>query len=466
MKIKTCLLIFLSGLSPASGVVLESRPTDVDDLAAKEIASALAQTLKAARPPRSQEKTEELVIRGQVMIEAAYKQLEERHWAEGLRMLRIGLAWNPRDKQARMRVAGLQWIVGSYAAARLTAYDELPHGYPGRKYMEYLLQLARWGEEPEGQLELLALVLDEGGSMPREDRAWLLRERALTLISAERWADALAFVKAYSDEMEASEWRELGFNALCGARRFDEAEVWLNEWRAKSGPSPQVLRFYARAYREAGRLVEMDTMLKELVRRNPSDPATRSFSIIQRLLAGMVDDASRELDGYLLRFGADQNSLRLLARPLAEIEREPELLRIEAAAAEQGLKDPAIATGHFGLFIKQARWDEAAAMLAKIRRDFPAEAAVDAHRLKPLECFLRVARTSDAEGPSALLDAMKFPVQSLGSYQRFIKALRTAGRPEAARLLAEQGLAIYGDSRSLRAALNELAADGDGAGKN
>jgi hypothetical protein len=320
--------------------------------------------------------------------------------------------------------------------------------------MEYALQFARRSEDPERQLELLALALNEASPMPKEDRAWLLRERARTLISAERWVDALDSVKAYSDEMVESEWRELGLSALCGAKRLDAAEIWLDEWRTKSGFTDQVLRLYARVYREAGRLGEMDAMLKELVRRNSSDPATRTFSIVQHLLAGMAEEAARELDGYLLRFGAERRNLRLLAGPLVEIGCERELLRVETAAAEQGLKDPAIAMGHLGLLIEQARWDEADAMLAKIRRDFPKESAVDAHRLKPLDCFFRVVRTDDAEGRSALLNGMKFPAQSVGSYQRFIKALRTAGRPEAARLLAEQGLAIYGDSRYLKAALN------------
>lgn len=445
---------------------MESAPTDVDELAANEIAGAFVETMRAVRPAQTLEKTEELVIRGEVMIEAAYRQIEKRNSAEGLRMLRIGLAWNPRDQQARMRLAELLWLGGAAGEARRTAYDEFSNGYPGRKYMEYALQFARRSEEPERVLELLALALNDGGSTSKEDRAWLLRERALTLISAERWVDAVDFVKAYSDEMVEAERRELGLTALCGARRFDSAEVWLNEWRAKEGSTDQVLRHYARIYRESGRADEMDAALNELVRRNPSDPQPRAFSVVQRVLAGMTEEAARELDGYLLRFGADQRNLRLLAQPLVEIGCERELVRVEAAAAEQGLMDPAIATGHLGLLIKQARWAEADAMLEKIRRDFPKQVAADQYRFKPIGCLLRVIGAEEAAGRAALLEAMRFPTQSLPSYRAFIEALRAAGRRETARFLAEQGLAVYGNSRFLKAALADLASEDDGAGEN
>ncbi len=381
------------------------------------------------------------VKRGQAMIFEGYDELAKQNWG-GVQLLRVGLEKNPRDLKARLEVARFFIQAKVRAKAQETLMEGLAFGYPGRAYLESAIGVATSGEDNELVIDIStrALALHDGKRHPAADRRWLVEQQIRALLAEDRSDDALALAEAQTGVIGDDVLSEPRLLALLQAKRLDEAVTFVEAWRARSQPLPQILRLQARTYREADRDADMARVLEELVRRSPADPRARVFSIIQHFLAGMPTEARAQIDDYIFRFGGTRENFTLLAEPLAEIKKRAEVELVIAAAQERGIKEPRLLAARLQTLIAEANWAEANRQIDLVRAALPADTAGRATLLELLQVLIAAA-ADPAEGrQSTLIDYLALRQLPMTAYRQCIEVLRMAGRTATARqvvLLAE-----------------------------
>ena len=403
-------------------------------------------------------------LRGQGAIAEGFDELKKGNWRAGIMDLRIGLEKHPRDLKARLEVAKFFLAAKLRVKAQETLFQGLEHGYPGKAYLEAAIGVVSAGEDYDLVIELCdrALKLYDPARNAASDRRWLLEQRIRALLTEKRNDEALAFAEAQAGEVDDSVLSELRLLALLQAGRFSEATSFVEAWRARVGPTSQVLRLQARSYREAGRTEDMARVLEELRHDSPADPRIRVFSIVQNLMAGRVDDARTQLDDYIFRFGGTLENYLLLADPLAEIKRLPEIETLLAAAAERGLFDARLPVARLHVLIHQRRWAEAKTQLDEIRAKLPSSAVGRATYLELLQNLIDAASDPAEGAQTTLTDFVAVRQLPMSAYRQCLEVLRATGRIQTAREMVRLAEGVFPNNRYLaetRASLDtELAA--------
>ncbi|MBC8010931.1 MAG: hypothetical protein H7067_12640 [Burkholderiales bacterium] len=400
-------------------------------------------------------------LRGQAMIAEGFDQLRANNWRGGVQLLRIGLDKYPRDLKARLEIAKFFLAAKVRAKAQETLLGGFSDTYPGRTYIEAAVMVASSGEDNELVIEICnrALALHQKGRHPDSDRRWLVEQHIRALLAEERSADALAFAEAQAGDIDDAVLSEPRLLALIQARRLPEAVTFVEAWRARAGATPQVLRLQARVYRESGRIDDMSAVLEEIVRQNPTDARSRVFSIIQNLLAGSDAAGRAQIDDYIFRFGGTPENYSLLAEPLAEIKRRPELESVVAAAADRGIRAPRLAAARLQVLISERDWAEANRQLDVVRALLPADALGRATLLELLNVLIAAA-SDPAEGrQSTLVDYIALRQLPMSAYRQCIDVLRSAGRTETARQVVRLAEGVFPANRYLVATRGSLDAE-------
>ncbi|MCX6938230.1 MAG: hypothetical protein NTU80_10105 [Verrucomicrobia bacterium] len=406
-------------------------------------------------------KTQINEARGQAMIAEGFDDFEAKKWQSALMKLRVGLEKYPRDLNARLKVA--QFFLGSKLRMRAqeTLLGGLEFGWPGRAYLENAINVVQAGED----FDLVIALCDRGLSLhdparhAGADRRWLVEQRVRALLAAERPEDVLVFLEQQKETLGDAVYSELRLLVLLQLGRTAEGVEFAEAWRKRAGDTAQVLRMLARTYRDAGRAEAMRGALEELRRQSPADPRVRVYSIIQTLLLNLDEEADAQIEDYLFRFGGVAKNFVLLAEPLGEIKRRPQLDRLLAAAAERGIKDPKLQAARLQILFAEKNWPEALRQLQALHTGTAGLGESQASMLEFLRALVTAAADPAEGSQSSLIDYVRSLQLPMTAYRQSIELLRAAGRPATAREIITFAEGVFPANRYLAATRTAIDAE-------
>ncbi len=412
--------------------------------------------------PFSENKRREVrEMQGRAMIAAGMAELQAQQWNRALMNLRVGLDRYPRDLTARLRLAQLFLAYRVRERAQETLLQGLDQGWPGRTYLQAAIEVAAAGEDHEMVLVITerALALHDPARHAVADRRWLIEQRVRALLAEQRADDALAELDTHADELPEMALSEMRLSAILLAGRADEAVRFGEDWRARAGDRPVVLRLLARAYREAGRTDDMSAVLERLRALDRTDPRSQVLAIVQYFLAGNEARGRALLDDYIFRFGGTEANYSLAAEPLAEIGRGAELDLLITAARERGVRDVRLEAARLQVLIAERRWAEAMRQISDMRRAFPADGGGRAQMLDLLHHLVAAAADPADGAQSTLTDYVRGRQLPMQAYRQSVEVLRRAGRPETARQIVIFAEGVYPGNRYLAETRRALDAE-------
>ena len=141
-------------------------------------------------------RTEIAEKKGRAFIAEGLENARLGRWYDAANLLRLGLARFPRDYRARFTLAQFYQLTNRNSLALKTLTDGVSNEYPGRRYLDFLFNLASQGEDYETVAEVSARFLpiakQEGLIV---DQRWLREKRYGALTAAGRHAEALALAE-------------------------------------------------------------------------------------------------------------------------------------------------------------------------------------------------------------------------------------------------------------------------------
>ena len=402
--------------------------------------------------PLSAEKRREVrELQGRAMIAEGMADLQAQQWHRALMNLRIGLDRHPRDLNARLKVAQLFLAFRVRAKAQETLMQGLDQGWPGRAYLQAAIEMAASGEDFEMVIAICdrALALFDPSRHALPDRRWVVEQRLRALLAEKRSEEAIAYLVEQAEGIDDAVLSELRLLAILESGRATEAVAFAEEWRARAGDRPTILRLLARAYREAAREEDMERVLERLRSTNRTDPRAQVFTMVQFFLAGRNEQGRAMLDDFIFRFGGTEANYIMAAEPLAEINRPEEVELLVAAAAERGMRSPRLLAARLQVLIAGKRWAEATRQISEIRGSLKNAEAGRAPMLD-LKQHLVTAAADPADGAqSGLTDFVRARQLSMSAYRQCVDVLRASGRIETARRIVNFATGVYPGNRYL-----------------
>ena len=396
--------------------------------------------------------------RGQTLITAGLEDFKNSKWREGEMALRIGLSRDPSSLPARLELSRFYVAINQRIRAKAVLTAGLDYGYPGSDYFQQMCALAADGEDYDWWLSTCDKVLAQLSTKPATtvERKDAILQKMAALMAANRPEEVIRLVEAQQGPGRSGMFDEFKVLALLKIGKPVDAVAFLDDWRKRDGAVSQVLRLQVRAYREAGRLADMDKAIVELCAYSPATPQPYIYGIIQNLLAGRRAEAERGLDDFLLRFGSTPAVLVTLADPLSEIKEQPMLERLVGYARQQGFDPEPIQRSLFRVLMDKGDWLRARAFLADIRsggRDLPPTLDFWYGLMERL-CNAVIDPAGGTQ--SALTDFIRNRRVPLKMDKDLIEKLRRAGRPETARGVITFAQGVYPESTVLKTWLDEL----------
>ncbi len=371
--------------------------------------------------------------KGRAFIAEGQELVKANKWMEGAPLLRHGLTLYPADLPARQALAKFNVMLNQRTQAVKLLSDGLTGEFPGRTYLQSLFDLAEQGDD----FALVVATADRFlptlvGTAHAVERRWLSARKFAAMIGAGKHADALAAAQAAEPGEMSSEHQVL---ALVGMGRAADAVKLLEDWGKQPGADVRtVRRLQVRAYREAGRLDEMERALGELRTMTPSDPRQSVYGIVQRALAGRDESARVAQEDFLFRFGGSPENLRMLAEPLAEIGNRALFERCFGAARERGYAVQVFRVLLVQLHLQRGEWADAAKVFAEAK-PVPGKTSSVAEQFW-VEWTGRLIEAASGPGEAAqssLIEFLRGRPWPMTVFRKSIEALRRAGRKETAR---------------------------------
>jgi hypothetical protein len=398
--------------------------------------------------------------KGQALIAEGQSLAAARKWPAAVAQLERGLAQSPRDRAARLTLAHFHLANDRPSVALRWLGEGLGAEYPGRPYLEALFDAARRGEDYERIAEASARYLPQAkASGAATDVPWLAEQRFSALLSGGHADQALALAESETGEV-AHEHRVL---ALLALGRAADATSFLREWRQRPGADAKaLLRLEARAFREAGKLDEMDGSLAEWRRVAPNDVDRMVAAVEQLALAGRGAAATAALEELASRSDLPEGVLQRLAAPLAARGHVSLLQRCAALAKQRGYAADRFELAIVQSHVQRGEWDAAANALASVSPSTGADQSDAARRREWLQRLIDCGRLRSDLPQLALIELLEERAWPLEVYRQSVAALLHAGRSEAARDVSAIGIRLYPASKTLQeqrtAVLGQVAA--------
>ncbi len=395
--------------------------------------------------------------RGQSQIEEGLEDFKNHNWSGGEMKLRIGLAKAPGNTKACLELARFYLAINQRGRAKAVLNAGLASGYPGAIYIRQMCAAAADGEDYDWWIATCDTALAQltSQSAKATDRKEVFLQKLAALMAAGRTEEVIRVVDAQGDNRRAA-FDEFKVLALLKAGRAGEAVAFLDGWRARSGVGPQVVRLQVRAFREAGRLADMEAALAELRGYGPTTTQPYIYGIIQYLLAGQRVEADRGVEDFLLRFGGSLTDIMPLAEPLAEIDDRPVLERLVAYARQQGFEPELFQRALIKVMIDKGDYREAKALIVEVRSSpKPPGPALD-FWYEIMERLANASLDPAAGAQSFLTDYIGARRLPLKMTKDIITTLRHAGRPATARVVITFAQGVYPENDTLKIWRDEL----------
>ncbi len=395
--------------------------------------------------------------RGQAQIKAGLADFKNYKWREGEMKLRVGLSRSPADASARLELARFYVAINQRSQAKALLNDGLNHGFPGMPYIKNICALAAEGENYDWSIQ----VCDKALAQMAADRERTAERRDVTLqkmavlMAANRPDDVLKIVDTQGDKAGPmfDEFRVL---ALIKAGRAAAAVASLEAWRKRSGATPQVMRLQVRAFREVGRLANMEQAVEELRVCTPASPQPYIYGIIQYLLAGRWLKAYVCVDDFLLRFGSNPGNLLALAEPLVEIDDRVVLEQLIDHARQHGFNTEPLQGALLKVLVDKGEWLQARVLLSEIRSQSKADTRERIFWYELVDRLSNAALDPGEGTQSSLIDFVRGKKLPFKIHRLIITHLRAAGRPATARALISFVEGDYPETAALKTWRDEL----------
>ena len=395
--------------------------------------------------------------RGQAQIDAGLADFKDHKWREGEMKLRVGISRSPNNPAARLELARFYLAINQRSHAKTLLTDGFAYGYPGSDYLRQVCAVAADGEDYDWWISTCDTVLSQLAASPGRivERREALLQKMSALMAANRPADVIKLVDAEGDKggPMVDEFKVL---AMIKAGHPADAVAFLDAWRKRSGSSPQVVRLQVRAFREAGRLADMEQALEELRAYSPAVPQPYIYGIIQQSLAGRWMKAEVGVDDFLLRFGSDSRTLFALAEPLGEIGDQSVLERLVAHARQQGFNPEPFQSTLLKVFVDKGDWIQARGLLAEIRSKTKTSSPEKEFWYELVTRLINAAVDPGEATQSSLTDFVRAKRIPLKMDRELIRNLRLAGRPATARVLITYAQGNYPENDTLKTWRDEL----------
>ncbi len=395
--------------------------------------------------------------RGQAQIDAGLADFKNHKWREGEMKLRVGLGRAPGDTNARVELARFYVAINQRSQAKAVLTAGLACGYPGSDYLRQICTLAADAEDYDWWIQTCDTVLKQlpASSGRGVERQEAVLQKMAALMAANRPDEVLKLVDAQDDKggPMVDEFKVL---ALIKAGRPAEAVDFLAVWRKRSGSSPQVVRLQVRAFREAGRLADMEQAIEELRAYSPAVPQPYIYGIIQQSLAGRWLRAEVGVDDFLLRFGSNPRTLFALAEPLVEIGDQRVLEKLVAHARQQGFNPEPFQNAQLKVLLNKDDWPHARVLLTELRSKSKAVSPEQAFWYELVDRLCNAAVDPGEGTQSSLIDFVRDKRLPLKIDKELINGLRRAGRPATARALITFAQGNYSENDTLKTWRDEL----------
>ncbi len=394
---------------------------------------------------------------GQAFIAQGLDLFRAQKYHDAANLLRLGLARFPHDFTARLKLAQYYELTNQRPIALKTLTEGLTDEFPGRAYLQTMLDSAEVAEDHELIISLGQRYLPRlRGIEHASTRRWLLRRTITAQLAAGRPADALAQAESEETNDTTSEYRVL---ALLALDRLDDAIALLADWRKRPGADQAVVsRLQVRAYRQASRFAEMEQALSELRALTPADPSAYIYAIVQQAMAGRDAAATVAFDDFLFRFGGSATNLLLLAEPLAEISHLALLEKCLAAAKERGFPMARYSVLQVQTQVKCGDWQAARRSLALLPPDTGREVSSGKIWREWMQLLTDTMGNQTGNASQLLLELLRTHRWTIDVFRRTSEALTLAGQIEVAHDVVALGARSYPASRWLQAEESKMAA--------
>jgi len=385
--------------------------------------------------------------KGQAFIARGLEALKERRWHDGMNGLRQGLARYPRDRHARLMLAQLYVASDQRPLGLKLLVEGLTSEYPERAYLQALFEIASQGENNALVAKWAEHFRTQLPELKETEKRWLLSCQFGALLADNRETAALELL---AGEPESNVVYEQKVTALLAVKKWDEALRELTAWRKFSGKELlPILRLEGRVWREKGRPEELERTLAELRTRFSTDPRVRVYEVVQLVMAQQTASADRALTNFLFRFGTSPDHLLMLAEPLGEVGATSALLRVIAAAKEQGHPLSALYGHLVQAEISRGDWVAATALLPHVDLGSAAKGA-DQFLFTWTKRLVDAAISPGDNAQLALAEFMRTRAWPMKLYRRTIEVLQRAERHGTARDVAAIGLRSFPDNEWLQ----------------
>lgn len=386
-------------------------------------------------------------LRGEMWLAQADEARKAGRTTEWYFLIRRGLAAAPDNLEARKTLVEFLLAVGQRPQARAVLEEAGRHGLPTRGWIDEMFAALESGEDWALELTLADAFL----ARARAPDAWMIRQHLLArkvtaLRGLGRLDEALAVAEAAGDSV-VFPLKQERLRTLLALGRSEEAARRAADWvkSAARSEGPGLLRMEARAWREAGRLEQMEQALEELVRRQGARADIHVFVLEQRVRAGVGGE--KAIDEFLLHFGGSSAQVNAVAALLAELPAPDLLTRLAAAARERGMDGRMIAVQRYHAALQAGRFDGLPALVAEVEAaKTNANPTIVREWLPWARAVTAALLTPDAGAHTVLTTLMQESFHSLRATRMTVGALRLAGRAQTAEAVVARARVLFPES--------------------
>ncbi len=254
-------------------------------------------------------------LRGEGYSAQGVKELEGGNGQRALFFLQRGLSLNPDDASTRLIVAKYYAQGNYYPGVKRTIMPQLKWGY-SRPLLEVLFTQAAQADDTKLILTVAEEMRASVGAQA-EETPWLDEWRVITLLHNNEGKAALRIIA--ENGYKQGKWEANKVNGLIATGDLDQAlAVALAMPPAFPGVFPLALHTQARVLSERrdrdGLLAVLDRFLGESMRV----PESWNYAIEQLVKAELYDDVAEFMQGFLLRYGGQPETVSAMLMRVAD----------------------------------------------------------------------------------------------------------------------------------------------------